>query len=317
MKCYNLTEIMTVHKETYTNCLLCPHMCGVNRCNGARGKCKASDKCVINHVQRHMWEEPSLTTNDVGVNVGSGTVFFGGCPLDCIYCQNWKISSICTGKTYSDFEIAEVFLDLQRKNVLNINIVTGTHYTPTIISAIEVARDSGLDLPIVWNTSGYENIATIHNLIPYVDTWLFDFKYYSNVIAENLSKAKNYKEIALNTLTKIIDSPYDAKNIIVRHLILPGRTADSKHVLKLLFDNFGNRITYSIMGQYTPEICNRSLHDKRIAKQLLNFPELKRSLTEEEYEEVLDYADCLGIDDYFWQMPGAESDSFIPDFKTY
>lgn len=311
-----LTEIMTVHNKTYTNCMLCPHMCGVNRCKSERGRCKASDKCVIKHVQRHMWEEPTLTTNDSGENVGSGTVFFGGCPLSCIYCQNWKISSVCKGKIYTASDVADIFIDLQDKGVLNINIVTGTHYTPTIIKAIEIARDAGLKLPIVWNTSGYENASTIDMLIPYVDTWLFDFKYYDDALALDLSKAKNYREVALNALTKIVDSPYDAKNIIVRHLILPGQTDDSKHVLKLLFDNFGNRITYSIMGQYTPEICNRARYDTRIAIQLNDYPELKRSLTEEEYEEVLDYADDIGIEDYFWQHPGCDSDSFIPEFKS-
>lgn len=308
---------MPDHNDIYQNCNLCPNKCGINRSEDSRGICKATAKCVINHVQLHKWEEPPLTTNNEGVNVGSGTVFFGGCTLSCIYCQNWKISSVCNGKIYTISEIADIFIDLQNKGALNINIVTGTHYAPTIISAIKNARDRGLELPIVWNTSGYENTSTIDMLIPYVDTWLFDFKYYDDALAQDLSKARNYYKVAFNALTKIVARPkYNPKNIIVRHMILPDHITDSKNVLKLLNKNFVNKITYSIMSQYTPEICNRARFDKRIAKQLNNYPELKRSLTVEEYEEVLNYADYIGIEDYFWQEPGSDSESFIPEFKS-
>lgn len=302
--------------EAYESCTLCPHKCRVNRCVGHLGKCMATSDCIINHIQLHYWEEPTLTLNDVQENVGSGTVFFGGCPLLCIYCQNWKISSKCKGRTYSSSEIADVFLDLQNQGALNINIVTGTHYTPSITSAIEVARSKGLTLPIVWNTSGYENVDTIKTLIPYIDTWLFDFKYYNDELAISLSGAKDYLEIATLALNTIVDSKkYNQDNIIVRHLVLPGHTDDSKSVLQHLYYNYCNRIKYSIMGQYSPAIKKRASLDKRIATKLKRFPELGMPLARDEYEEVLNFADEIGIEDYFWQESGADSESFIPDFE--
>lgn len=310
------------------HCDWCPHACGANRAEGQAGLCGADDKLYVARSSLHYWEEPPISGTiggeKRGYGPGSGTIFFSNCNLKCFYCQNYKISGInkeILGKEVNSNQLSQMMLDLQNKGAMNINLVTGTHYRSHIISAVRLSKSQGLELPIVWNTSGYESLASIYALSNTVNIWLTDFKYASDELANSLSalRIKNYVEIALEALDAMlnfVDKPqFDnfnenlrmTKGIIVRHLLLPGHLDNSKQVLKMLFDEFGNSIKYSIMNQYTPVIDRKS-------KVAQSFPEFLCACNNEEYEELLDYADKLGIEDYYWQNGNTSSESFIPDW---
>ena len=287
-------------------CELCPRKCGANRKNGKIGFCGGEKEAKIARAALHFWEEPCISGES-----GSGTVFFSGCTMRCIFCQNREISRGEAGKSVSVSRLAEIFLELQQKGANNINLVTPMHYAPQIISALDIAKANGLKLPIVWNTGGWElpeNVAAVKN---HADIWLTDFKYFDNSLAEKFSNAKNYFENASASLKKMFDQTGEPvfdddgmmkKGIIVRHLVLPGHTDDSKKVLRWLWENFGDKIWISIMNQYTP-LCSEE-----------KFPELSRKVTDEEYDEVVDFAVSLGIENAFVQDGEAVSESFIPPF---
>ncbi len=253
-----------------------------------------------------MWEEPPISGRG-----GSGTVFFTGCQLRCIFCQNSDIALSHAGLEISEDRLVEIFFELRDKGAHNINLVTPTHFTPSIVSAIKKAKALGFSLPFVWNSSGYETPETLEMLRGHIDIFLPDFKYFSGEIAKEYSSAPDYFEVASKALEKMFDivgTPVFDENslmrsgIIVRHLVLPGHTEDSMRVIKHLYDTFGDKIYISIMNQYTPM--------PRVAEH----KKLSRRLTTYEYDKAVNYAAELGVKNGFTQSRGSAKESFIPPF---
>lgn len=288
------------------SCVLCPRKCGANRKNGEVGYCGMPDKPVVARAAPHNWEEPCISGSR-----GSGTVFFSGCSLGCCFCQNYKISRELKGKQIGVNRLAEIFLELQSKGVHNINLVTPSHFSPQIIQALDIARERGLNLPVIYNSSGYDRVETIRSLESYVDVFLPDFKYFSPQLSKRYSACDDYFECASKALEEMVGqvgSPcfkdgLIKKGVIVRHLLLPGCLEDSKRVIKYLSDNFKDRVFISIMSQYTP-----------IVRQTVN-TELNRRVSAVEYNELVEYAVSLGIENGFVQEEQAADESFIPDFS--
>lgn len=284
-------------------CMLCPRRCGADRNSGKMGVCGADNTVRIARAAPHYWEEPCISGTK-----GSGTVFFTGCPLGCVYCQNRAISSGGVGKPYTVAELAQTFELLQHQGVHNINLVTPTHYTPQIVEAIDMAK---LSIPVVYNCSGYELPETLELLRGRVNIFLPDFKYADSLLAKRCSRAEDYPEVALAAIEKMVelvgepafdDDGMMTSGVIVRHMVLPNQTDNSMKALRMLRHRFGDSVLVSIMNQYTP-------------MPNLPFEELKRPVTDDEYELVLDYADHLGIESGFRQEGGAVGESFIPDFE--
>lgn len=289
-------------------CNLCPRNCKVNR-NIEAGVCGEFDTIRIARASLHMWEEPPIS----GTN-GSGTVFFTGCPLHCVFCQNHNIADGTNGVAITVDELSAIFLKLQEIGAHNINLVTATHFVPDVVSAINKAKGNGLVIPIVYNTSGYETVETLGMLDGIVDVYLPDFKYVSAKLSSKYSNAKDYFDVASKALSEMFrqvgtpqfDGDLIKKGVVVRHLILPGCTDDSKAVLDYLYRTYGDDIFISIMNQYTP-----------LSAQLARYPELDRTLTDAEYDEVVDFAVELGITNAFVQEGAAAQESFIPDFENW
>jgi len=288
-------------------CELCPRKCQVNRLNGETGFCGATDKLKIARAALHQWEEPCIS----GTN-GSGTVFFSHCTLNCVFCQNYNLSHNNFGKEITIERLSEIFLELQEKGAHNINLVTPTHYIPQIIESLKIAKSNGLTIPIVYNSSGFENLEIIKLLSGFVDIYLPDFKYFDNNLAKKYSSANNYFENVSKCLFEMLkqvgeptfnNNDIMQKGVIIRHLILPGFTKDSMEILNYIYKNFKNKVYISIMNQYTPIVSN-----------LTNYPEIARKLTNKEYDDVLDYAISLGIENAFIQEGETAQESFIPDF---
>lgn len=289
------------------DCTLCPRECHVDRTAGKKGYCKAADELIVARAALHMWEEPCISGEG-----GSGTVFFSGCSLGCVYCQNQNISKGMAGKKITIQRLSEIFLELQGKGANNINLVTPGHYVPQIIEALNISRKKGLAVPVVYNCSGYEKAETLKLLEGYVDVYLPDFKYMSDRLAEKYSNCGNYFAVASKALEEMVRQAGEAsfdehgimqKGVIVRHLTLPGNLEDSKRVIKYLYETYGNRIYISIMNQYTP-----------IAKHEA-YPELNRKIAEEEYQELVGYALELGVENGFIQEGETALESFIPEFN--
>jgi putative pyruvate formate lyase activating enzyme len=291
-----------------SSCTLCPRRCQANRAAGQRGICGADDTLKVARAALHHWEEPPIS----GTN-GSGTVFFSSCPLHCVYCQNEPISSGRVGKVISTERLAQIFLELQEQQAHNINLVTPTHYVPQIIEAIATARTSGLILPIVYNTSGYETVETIELLAGTIDIYLTDYKYASPELAARYSNAPDYPEIALKALRAMVEQVGEYNDpettpvhllksgVIVRHLLLPTHLEDSKAALNIVYNAVANKVCYSLMNQYTP--INPA-----------PFPELQQTVSERDYDALIDYALDLGIIHSFMQEGGTAEESFIPAF---
>lgn len=298
----------TFVKECLESCTLCPRNCHVNRLAGQRGRCHETADIVAARAALHMWEEPCISGT-----VGSGTVFFSGCSMGCIFCQNHDIAGARTGKKITIKRLAEIFLELQDQGAANINLVTPTHYVPQIIEALKMARGNGLELPVIYNTSGYEKPETIRMLEGVVDVYLPDFKYMEPELAESYSHAADYPEYAKEALKEMVrqtggiqideDTGMIRKGVIVRHLVLPGHVKNSKAVLKYLIETYKDQILISIMNQYTP------------MPQVADDPLLGRKVTKREYEKVVDYALELGMEDGYIQEGEAAKESFIPDFE--
>ena len=254
-----------------------------------------ADRLVLARAALHFWEEPPISGE-----AGSGAVFFSGCSLGCVYCQNRSISQGCEGIEINEERLVHIFLELQDKGALNVNLVTPTHFGPIAVNAIAQARARGLELPIVWNTSGYENVAQIEALDGVVDIYLTDFKYFDNALAQRYSHVSDYREVAIAALDAMCAQ--NGADVIVRHMMLPGHANDSRAVVRLLHERYGDRVTLSLMSQYTP------------CEVPAAFPELQHAVSTSEYDELLTYADELGIEEYFWQEGPAAAESFIPAF---
>ena len=287
-------------------CYLCPRMCGADRNNGELGFCSMPDEIYAARAALHMWEEPCISGEE-----GSGTVFFSGCNLKCVYCQNYKISRGENGKKITVDRLAEIFLELQGQNANNINLVTGVHYADKIVKALDIAKTKGLEIPVVYNSSGYENVDTLKMLENYVDIYLTDFKYADKESAEKYSKAPDYVDVVKKATDEMVrqkpEVVFDERGVaksgvIVRHLILPGMIEQSKEIVKYLHNRYKDKIFMSLMNQFTP------------LSGLESFTEINRKITEEEYESVIDYAVFLGIENAYIQEGETQEESFIPDF---
>lgn len=291
-----------------SKCNICPRKCEVNREKGKVGFCKMKNKIKIAKYSLHYWEEPIISGK-----TGSGTIFFSGCNLKCIFCQNYKISNENIGKEISIEKLKEICLELQKMGANNINLVTGTHFLPLIKEALILAKKEGLTIPIVYNTSSYENVESLKEMDGLIDIYLPDLKYYDNFLAEDFSLASNYFEIATNAIKEmvrqtgkpIIENDIMKKGVIVRHLLLPNHLDDSKKIIKYLHDTYNENIYISIMNQYTP------------IKRFNKFCELNRTITDEEYDELVNYACDLNITQAFIQEGETCKESFIPDFTQF
>ncbi len=293
--------------EELKDCTLCPRECHVDRRNGKRGYCKQTDELVVARAALHMWEEPCISGEE-----GSGTVFFSGCAMGCVYCQNHNIAAGIAGKVISIERLSGIFMELQEQKANNINLVTPSHYVLQIVEAIKLARKQGLRIPIVYNCSGYEKVETLRLLEGYIDIYLPDLKYMAAEPARRYSNCENYFQYAALAMEEMVrqvpEAVFDSrdrmkKGVIVRHLTLPGYLEDSKNIIKYLYDTFGDKIYISIMNQYTP------------LSGVEHYPEINRKINDSEYEELVDYAIELGVENGFIQEGETASESFIPEFN--
>lgn len=292
--------------EQLEKCEICPFRCKANRLKGQIGKCGCNDKIKIDLYSLHYFEEPCIS----GKN-GSGTVFFSGCNLNCIYCQNYKISQERKGYEIIIEELADIFLKQQENGANNINLVTPTMYTYQIIEALKIAKNKGLKLPVIYNTNGYENVETIQALNGFVDVYLPDLKYYYDELATKYSKAPNYFEIATTAILEMIKQvgkpEFDEKGlikkgVIVRHLVLPNYIQNSKHILKWLKENVETKAYVSVMAQYFPTY--KAKEDEKI----------NRKLTKKEYSEIEKYLYLLNIENGYMQDLGKHEEEYVPEF---
>ena len=290
-------------------CALCPRECMAERESGQKGYCLSDDRIFVARADLHMWEEPCISGKQ-----GSGTVFFSGCNLRCVYCQNYEIAAGQRGRQVSIKELSEIFLELQKKGAANINLVTPDHYVLQAAEAVMEARKEGLAIPVVYNGSGYEKRDVIKTLSGIIDIFLTDFKYMDELLAEKYSKAPDYPVVAksaLDEMVKITGEPvFDEngmmqKGTIVRHLLLPGHKKNAKDVIRYVYETYGDKVYISLMNQYTPF--------ERL-KGNPAYKELCRKVTKREYETVVDYAINLGITNAFIQEGDTARESFIPEF---
>ena len=289
------------------NCTICPHRCKVNRLDGQIGRCKCNDKIKIALASIHNYEEPCISGGN-----GSGTVFFSNCNLSCIYCQNYEISQLGRGKNITIAELANTFLELQRKNVNNINLVTPTMYAYQIKEAIKIARKDGLKIPIIYNTNSYENVETIKALNGYIDVYLPDLKYYSNELSKKYSKVDKYFEVATKAIkemykqvgtAKFDENGIIQKGVIIRHLILPNHLQNSKHILKWIKENMPDDIYVSVMAQYFPTY-------KAKQDNLIN-----RKLKAKEYREIEEFLYTLDLKNGYIQEIGEHEEEYVPKWE--
>ena len=285
-------------------CTLCARNCGSDREKGELGYCKSTSEMRICRADLHRWEEPIIS----GEN-GSGAIFFSGCSLGCIYCQNRKISRSAVGDAVSENELAKIMLSLRDRGAHNINFVTPTHFAPSIITSVKIARDGGLDIPIVYNTGAFDNVTTVKALSDTVDVYLPDYKYYLSKTASLLSSAPNYPEVAFSAISEmvsqrpvpVLENGLIKRGVVVRFLLLPGHLAETKLAVSKVFREFGNNVYYSLMGQYTPPADMT--------------PPLNGKVTRGEYDELVNYAADLGIANGFTQELDSATEDYIPKFK--
>ena len=301
-----------------SDCTLCPRSCRVNRLAGRIGYCNVTADLFAARAALYYHEEPVISGSR-----GSGAVFFAGCNMGCVFCQNYAIAKAMTGTQLSSGRLTEIFLSLQEQGAHNINLITAEHFLPQVIRSLRDAKDQGLTLPVVYNTGTYERVEAIQALEGLVDVWLPDFKYISPRLSLAYSHTPDYFQYASKALQEMVrqcpeplfsdgshtlDAPDDAddplmvRGVLVRHLVLPGSTQDSMDILKYLHDTYGDQIFISIMNQYTP------------MPQVKDDPDLGRKLSSEEYEKVIDYAISLGITNGFIQEEGTASRRYIPAF---
>ena len=292
--------------EELNKCTICPWECKINRNDKRIGKCRGTNNAKIALVSLHFFEEPCIT----GKN-GSGTVFFSNCNLKCKFCQNYEISQYGKGKEITIEELADIFIEQQKRGAENINLVTPTSYAYQIIEAIKIAKKNGLKLPIIYNTNAYENVETIKALEGYIYIYLPDFKYMDKKIAKQYSGVEDYPEVAKKAIVEMqkqvgnaqIDSKgIIRKGLIIRHLILPNNTENSKQVLKWINDNLPKETYVSIMAQYFPTYLAKK--DKP----------LNRKISKREYKKVEDYLYSLDIENGYIQDLGDNEECYVPEF---
>ena len=297
-------------REQYLSCQLCPRGCKVNRERGNAGVCGVNSSLKVARAALHFWEEPCISGTK-----GSGTVFFSGCSLHCVFCQNKEIAQGRIGKEITKERLAEIFLELQEKDANNINLVTPGQFVPHIVWAIEHAKNNGFKLPIIYNTSSYEKVDTIKQLEGIVDVYLPDFKYWNSELAAKYSNAPDYPEVAKVAIEEMVRQQpvpvfYEKdgqelikKGVIVRQLLLPGQAEDAKRIVNYLYETYGNNIYLSLMSQYTP------------LPHVEKYPELDQKVGRREYDAYVDYAIEIGVENGFVQEEDVAEESFIPDFN--
>lgn len=300
-----------------SHCETCPRKCGVDRLSGESGACSVKGpKILVSRAALYPFEEPCLTGEK-----GSGTVFFGGCPLHCVYCQNKEISGARVGKEITVERLAEIFLELQEKCASNVNLVTPTHYAYAIHEALSLAKKKGFRLPVVYNTSGYERPEVLRLLRGDVDIYLTDYKYEDAVLSRDLSKVPDYPVVVKEALEEMVrqqptcvfnENGLMTRGVIVRLLLLPGHVKNGKAILEYLVHKYDKNIYYSLMSQYTPMGFLKEKADPVIDR----YPELNRTVTKREYERFLSYAVELGITNAYVQEGATQSESFIPEFNS-
>ena len=292
----------------YTACRLCPRDCGIDR-NKIPGACKVTSSLKAARASLHFWEEPCIS----GKN-GSGTVFFSGCNLGCVYCQNIEISRGNAGKEITPERLTEIYFELEEQGAENINLVTADHFLPTIAGTIEAAKKEGLKIPFLLNTSSYVKVDTLKKMEGLIDIYLPDFKYIRDEDAIRYSRAPGYTEAAKAAIGEMVrqqpkclykpENGLLSRGVVVRHLLLPGLLIQAKLILSYLYRTYGDRIIYSLLNQYTP---NPELLSE-------NYPEINRKVTEYEYHSLMEYAAELGIINGYIQTGEAAGESFIPAF---
>ena len=288
-------------------CSLCPRMCNIDR-EATTGYCGVKNTLRVARAALHFWEEPCISGEE-----GSGAVFFTGCNLRCVFCQNYQIARAEQGKEITVERLAEIFLELQEQKANNINLVTATHYVPQVVEALKMAKEKGLYIPVVYNCGGYETVETLKLLEGLVDIYLPDFKYVDSERAKRYSRAEDYPEVAKAALAEMVRQQPKAefdergimkKGVIVRHLMLPGGIKDSKAVVNYLYETYGDQIYISLMNQYTP------------LPHVADYPEIDRKLKKFEYDRLVDYAISLGVENGFIQEGETAKESFIPAFTN-
>lgn len=301
-----MTDIQVINR--LNECDVCPHKCKVNRNNNQLGRCKSNSNVKIALVSSHMYEEPCIS----GKN-GSGTIFFSNCNLNCKFCQNYEISQKGKGEEISINRLAEIFIEQQNKNVHNINLVTPTIYVEQIKLAINIAKQNGLTIPIIYNSNGYENVETIKSLKGYIDVYLPDLKYSNNELAKRYSKIDNYFEIATQAIkemynqvgaVEIDENGMIKKGVIIRHLILPNYMLNTKNVIKWIKENMPRDIYVSIMSQYFPTYLAKE-------EEAIN-----RKITRKEYKEIERYLEFSELENGYIQEFQANDNEeyYVPNF---
>ena len=298
-------------QQVYEKCQLCPRMCQVNRGAGQTGVCMVSSRLKVARAALHFWEETCISGTK-----GSGAVFFSGCSMHCVFCQNQEIAQGISGKEIPRERLAEIFLELQEQGANNINLVTPGQYVPHIVWAVEQARSQGMKIPVVYNTSSYENVDTLKQLEGIVDVYLPDFKYWSMELAKKYSNAPDYPEVAKTAIAEMVRQQPKVKfaydeaqktdiiqnGVIVRQLLLPDQLEDAKQIIAYLHETYGDEIYLSLMSQYTP------------LKHVADYPELNRKVSPKEYDEYVDYAIEIGVENGYIQEEDVAEESFIPAF---
>lgn len=306
--------------QQYSNCHLCPRNCGINRLKGERGFCRMGPFPVVARAALHYWEEPCISGEK-----GSGAVFFSGCNLRCVFCQNQEISRGQAGKEITVDRLCEIFLELQEKGANNINLVTGVQFIPSIVSALNMAKEKGLFIPAVYNCGGYESVGALKLLEGLIDIYLPDFKYFDKALAAQYSHAGDYPERAKEALGEMFrqtgaplfnSEGIMEKGVLVRHLLLPGKRKEAERILAYLYETYGERIYFSIMNQYTPMkhcVAENPQKEQNQAEQK-EYKNLYRKVTTYEYDKTIEYALSMGIRKGYMQEGKTAEESFIPPF---
>jgi putative pyruvate formate lyase activating enzyme len=287
-------------------CELCPRKCGVNRLKGEIGYCRAGSSVKVARAMLHNWEEPCISCGN-----GSGAVFFSNCNLSCVFCQNSDISQSGSGREITIERLSDIYIELQSKGASNINLVSPTHYIPQVIASLEIAKSKGLNLPIVYNTNGYENVDILKYLDGIVDVYLPDIKYHNNKYALKYSKAPDYFKYASAAIlemfrqvgTPLFEGDMIKKGLIIRHLLLPGQLSESKKILDWISENLPKDTYVSLMSQYVP------------VYKAVNYPEINKKVSSKSYEWLIDYFLSIGLENGFTQEYSSAESVYTPEFN--